>query len=292
MRFTKLGKTYLDISAIGLGAMLLSLQDRPSKEKGLRVLHHTLDLGITLIDTSDAYCLDESEKHHNEKLIAKALQSYAKDTSHIVVATKGGFMRPGPGQWVPNGNPDHLRKTIRESFEALGGQKPIPLWQYHTPDPQYKIKDSMKAVKEAQDEGLIQYVGVSNFSVEQIKRAQSVIDIVSVQNQFSPWCRDPEQDGVLQYCEDEKLTFLPWSPLGGWYRFRKLRENSDLKNLASQKQTSPECLVLAWLCSKSPCVVPIPGASRTQSIEDSNHCLDISLSPEESNKINIISSKL
>jgi pyridoxine 4-dehydrogenase len=196
----QLGKTGVDVSAIGLGGMPMSLSNRPSESRSLNVIHRALKLGITFIDTADSYCKDESDKHHNERLIHKALQTYDGDTSKVIVATKGGLMRPN-GNWTRNGNPKHLRETIRISFEALGGNKPIDVWQYHAPDPDYTIEESLTPAKEAQQAGIVRFVGVSNFSVEQIQRARDVIDIVSVQNQYNPWYRQPEFDGVLEYCE-------------------------------------------------------------------------------------------
>jgi aryl-alcohol dehydrogenase-like predicted oxidoreductase len=284
MKTKKLGNTDITISAIGLGGMPMSLSGRPPESQSIAVIHRTLDLGITLIDTADSYCQDESDKHHNEKLIAKALAEYSGDTSQVIVATKGGLMRP-QGSWTRNGSPQHLRKTIRESFEALGGQKPIDLWQYHSPDTDYSIAESLTPVKEAVAAGTIRFVGVSNFSVEQIKRARDTVEIVSVQNQYNPWYRQPESDGVLEYCESEKLTFFPWSPLGGSRRVSRLQEMPALVNLAREKNVSVYCIVLAWLMAKSPCVLPIPGASKVSSIEDSVRAIDLKLTEAELQQI-------
>ncbi|MBD2436081.1 aldo/keto reductase [Nostoc sp. FACHB-110] len=284
METTQLGKTGVFVSAIGLGGMPMSVYNRPPEAQSIEVIHRALDLGITFIDTADSYCKDESDKHHNEKLIHQALTSYQGDVSHVIVATKGGLMRPN-GNWVNNGNPQHLRETIRVSFEALGGKTPIDLWQYHSPDPQYTIEESLAPVKEAVDKGLIRFVGVSNFSVEQIKKARDVVDIVSVQNQYSPWQRQPETDGVLHYCEQEGLTFLPWSPFGGRRRHQDLQDIAAIAQLAKAKGVSVYCIVLAWLRSKSPSILPIPGASKISSIEDSIRAVDIKLSPAEIQKI-------
>jgi aryl-alcohol dehydrogenase-like predicted oxidoreductase len=281
---TQLGNTNITISAIGLGGMPMSLNSRPPESEAIKVIHRALELGITFIDTADSYCKDESEKHHNEKLIAKALKEYQGDTSNIIVATKGGLMRPN-GTWTRNGNPAHLRQTIRESFEAFGGEKPIDLWQYHAPDPDYKIEESLKPTKEAVDAGMIRFIGVSNFSVEQIKRARDVVNIVSVQNQYNPWYRQPETDGVLKYCEQEKLTFIPWSPLGGSRRVSKLEEINAIAQLAKEKKVSVYQIVLAWLRAKSPAIVPIPGASKVSSIENSVQAINVKLSHEEVNRI-------
>ncbi|MBW4486665.1 MAG: aldo/keto reductase [Trichocoleus desertorum ATA4-8-CV12] len=277
METKRLGNTDITISAIALGGMPMSLSDRPSEEQAIATIHRALDLGVTLIDTADSYCKDESDKHHNERLIHKALQQYDGNVGHVKVATKGGLMRPN-GSWAHNGNPEHLRETIQVSFEALGGEQPIDLWQYHAPDPNYTIEASLAPAKEAVEQGLIRCVGVSNFSVEQIKQAREVVDVVSVQNQYNPWYRQPETDGVLEYCEQERLTFIPWSPLGGSRRFGKLADIPAIAQLAQSYGTSVYCIVLAWLRAKSPCVVPIPGASKPSSIEDSVHAIEVQLS--------------
>jgi aryl-alcohol dehydrogenase-like predicted oxidoreductase len=267
--------------------MPLSLNNRPSESQAIQVIHRSLDLGVNLIDTADSYCIDENDKHHNEKLIAKALSSYSgnfggsvSNVQEVIVATKGGLMRPD-GDWTVNGDPNHIRRTIKESFEALGGFLPIPLWQLHAVDDKYTIEQTFQPIKEAVDMGLIKYVGVSNFSVEQIRRAQKIVPIVSVQNQHNPWYRRPETDGVLDYCEKNNLIFLPWSPVGGGYRYKKLLQIKEFIELAASKGCSVYSLVLAWLRQKSPCVVPIPGASKVSSIEDSVHSLKVNLTQQE-----------
>lgn len=277
METKQLGKTGVSISAIGLGGMPMSLSTRPSESQAIEVIHRALEMGVTLIDTADSYCKDESDKHHNERLITKALQQYKGDVSQVIVATKGGLMRPN-GSWTRNGNPDHLRETIRISFEALGGSKPIDVWQYHAPDPDYTVEEAVK-------EGLIRFVGVSNFSVEQIKRARDVVEIVSVQNQYNPWYRLPESDGVLKYCETESLTFFPWSPLGGSRQVSNLQNIPVIAQLAKEKGVSVYQIVLAWLRAKSPCIVPIPGASKVSSIEDSIAAVEVNLSEAQVAKI-------
>ncbi|MGE5657853.1 MAG: aldo/keto reductase [Actinomycetota bacterium] len=287
METKKLGNTEVAISAIGLGGMPLSISSRPPEAQAIAVIHRALDLGVTLIDTADAYCRDESDKHHNEQLIAKALKQYQGDTSGVIVATKGGLMRPD-GHWIRNGDPKHLQKTIRESFEALGGEKPIDLWQYHAPDPAYSIQEALAPAKAAVKDGIIRFVGVSNFSVEQIKQARDVVEIVSVQNQYNPWHRQPESDGVLEYCEQEKLTFLPWSPLGGSSRFHRLQDIPPIADLAKEKGVSVYNIVLAWLRAKSPCIVPIPGASKVSSIEDSVRTVDVKLTAEEVKRVDSV----
>ncbi|MEC4983799.1 MAG: aldo/keto reductase [Oscillatoria sp. PMC 1068.18] len=284
METKKLGKTDVKISEIGLGAMPMSLRSRPPEAEAIQVIHKALDLGVTLIDTADSYCKDESDKHHSERLLTKALKQYSGDTSNVAIATKGGLMRP-QGSWTRNGNPDHIRETIRLSFESLGGEQPITLWQYHAPDPDYSIEAALTPAKEAVEQGMIRYLGVSNFSVAQIKQAQDFVEIVSVQNQYNPWHRNPEFDGVLEYCEQENLTFFPWSPLGGSRRHSNLEDIPVIANLAKEKGVSVYQIVLAWLRAKSPCIVPIPGASKPSSIESSVAAAKVELSSAEVEQI-------
>lgn len=284
METKQIGKTSVYVSAIGMGGMPMSLRDRPPESESLNVIHRALELGVTFIDTADSYCKDESDKHHNERLIHQALQSYNGDVSNVIVATKGGLMRPN-GSWTRNGDPKHLRETIRISFETLGGNKPIDIWQYHAPDTNYTIEESLTPAREAVEAGIIRFVGVSNFSVAQIKQARDVVDIVSVQNQYNPWERQPEFDGVLEYCENESLTFLPWSPFGGSRRHKSLHDFPTISKLAREKNVSVYCIVLAWLRAKSPCILPIPGASKISSIEDSVRAVDVKLSDDEVQRI-------
>ncbi len=282
MRTTELGSTGVEASALGIGAMHLSLEGRPPEDDAIGVLHRTLDLGVTFLDTADSYCRNEEDKHHNERLIRKALDAYEGDTSGVLVATKGGLMRPG-GRWTRNGHPDHLRATIRESHRIFGG--PIQLWQHHAADPDVPLEDSLRAAKEAVEEGLIRYVGVSNYSVEKIKRAREVVEVVSVQNEYSPWQRKPEREGVIEYCEREGLTFLPYSPLGGKRRAKSFDAYPAIMEIAEGKGISPQRLVLAWLLAKSPCILPIPGVSRIETLVDSVPAVEVRLSEDEVRRI-------
>ena len=284
MEMRQLGRTDVAVSALGLGGMPLSLSGRPPRSQAIQVIHRALDLGISLIDTADSYCKDESDKHHNERLIAEALQTYPGDTQHVVVATKGGLMRP-QGDWTHNGHPDHLRQTIRISFRALGGEKPIDLWQYHAPDPSYSLKESLAPVKEAVEAGIIRYVGVSNFSVAQLEQAREIVEIVSVQNQYNLLHRQPEEDGVLEYCEREGLTFFPYRPLLGRFRVHEIHQIPGLSDVARARKASVYCIALAWLRAKSPVVIPIPGATQFSSIEDSVQAVKIQLSADEVQQI-------
>jgi len=284
MRTTTLGNTGIEVSAIGFGAMHFSMAGAPPEAQGFEVLHRVLDLGVTFIDTADSYCHDEDDKHHNERFIRNALAAYPGDTSHVVVATKGGCMRPG-GDWKVNGNPDHLRQAIRQSHAALGGDRPITLWQHHMPDPDYPVAVSLAPVREAVQEGLISFVGLSNYRLDQIRQARDVVDVVSVQNQYSPWRRWPERTGVLDYCEQEGLSFLPWSPLGGSARAGHLGRIGDLAMLAREKGISPQRLVIAWLMARSPCILPIPGSSQLANAADLIGATGITLTEEEVRRI-------
>jgi aryl-alcohol dehydrogenase-like predicted oxidoreductase len=283
METKQLGKSGTFISAIGLGTMSLSLSTRPPEKQAFATIHRALDLGITYFDTADSYCRDESDKHHGELLLRKALQQYEGDTSRVVISTKGGYLRY-QGEWILDGNPDRLRKTIWESFQALGGNKPIDLWFYHRPDPNYPIKQSLAPVQKAVEEGLIRFVGLSNFLVKQIQSARDVVDVVAVQSEFNPWHRNPEFDGVLNYCEREKLTLITSSPFGGIAGARRnspLESLSTFTNLAKEKGVSIYCLMLAWQRTKSPVIVPLVGASKPSSIENSIESLALTLSLEE-----------
>jgi len=256
------------VSAIGLGGMPMSIEGRPEREQSIATIHAALDAGITLIDTADAYCLDEDDKHHNEALVRRALASFPGDTSQVVVATKGGLVRPG-GRWERYGDPAHLRRTIRESHQALGGDRPIGLWQLHAPDPAWTLAEMLEPVREAQERGLVQYVGLSNVTLAELREAQRHVEIVSVQNQYNPWEREADRSGLLAACEQEGLVFLPWGPLGGSRRVTRLREIAALRELADEHEVSVQRVVLAWLLSRSPAMLPIPGASRIESVEDS-----------------------
>jgi aryl-alcohol dehydrogenase-like predicted oxidoreductase len=286
MKTTQLNQSGEQVSALGLGAMPLSIQGRPSEAQAIRVIHRAIDLGVTFIDTADSYCLDETDKHHNERLIARALAGHPQG-SQIKVATKGGLLRPN-GDWVRCGDPQHLAKTIRDSHHALGGTEPVFLWQLHTPDPQFSLEETLQAVVEAVDAGLIRHVGLSNVSVEEIQHAQKILPIVSVQNKFNPWHRQPERDGVLPYCEENGLTFLPWSPLGGHRRVRELPQFKGLAQIAADLEVSPARLVLAWMLAKSPVILPIPGATRLESLEDSMAAVTMNLSGDQVAEIDSI----
>lgn len=241
-------------------------------------------MGVMFLDTADSYCTGTDDMHHGERLVAEALEAYPGDTSEVVVATKGGLRRPG-GRWVADCDPERLRRTIRESFEVLGGDEPIDLWQLHTVDNNHDVRASLEPAVEAAERGMIRHIGVSNFKIPDIQRAREVVDPITVQNQWNPWHRDPEDDGVLDFCEDEGLTFLPWSPFSGRSTADAVADVPVLSDVARARGTSPHRVLLAWMMAKSPAVVPIPGASRIETLEDSIRAVEIELTDEEFERI-------
>ena len=283
MKQRQLGPDGPLVGAIGVGGMPMSIKsdaDRVSQSEGIAVLTRAAELGMTLWDTADAYCQDNSETGHNERLFAAALQSLPSDLrATIVVATKGGHVRP-EGKWVTNGRPEHLRAALDASLKALQLDT-IPLYQFHRPDPEVPFADSVGVLREGLDAGKIQLAGLSNVSVEQIEIAQKIVPIASVQNQYSPTHLAPLDDGVLEKCRADGIAFLPWSPLGGMGGAKQIGEKGALEQLADEMQVSPQQIVLAWHLAQYDRVLPIPGASRTESVEDSARAADIELSAEQ-----------
>ena len=287
MHTRQLGKTGLTVSCIGLGAMPMSVPaKRPTEADAIGVIHHAIDCGVTFIDTADSYCLDDSEPGHNERLIGKALAELPPSKrEELVVATKGGLVRPG-GRWERNGSPEHLRAVCEASLKNLRTDT-ITLYQYHRIDPKYPLSESLGCLKQLQQEGKIRFIGVSNFSVMELEAAEVVADIVSVQNEYSRKHRQPETDGVLQYANAKNLAFLAWSPLNGIGGAKTLGHFEPLlESIAVAHHVSIYQVVLAWLLAKGPQVIPIPGASRPQSIEDSSHACRLKLRPEELEALN------
>jgi aryl-alcohol dehydrogenase-like predicted oxidoreductase len=267
------------VGAVGLGAMPLSVEGRPDEARALRTVHAALDAGMTLLDTADAYCLDDSEVGHNERLLAKALAQYGGDTDDVLVATKGGHTRPGGDEWALDGSPDHLRAACEASLRALGVEA-IGLYQFHRPDPRVPYEESLGALEELRAEGKVRMVGISNASVEQIRQAQATTQLVSVQNELSPAFRSSEDE--LRYCAEQGLAFLPWSPLGGMGAAAELgTTHAAFGEVARERDVSPQQVCLAWLLAKADVVVPIPGASRPESAVGSAAATELSLSAEE-----------
>jgi aryl-alcohol dehydrogenase-like predicted oxidoreductase len=280
MQTRKIGQ--VTVGAIGLGGMPMSIEGRPEEARSIRTIHAALDAGVTLIDTADAYHLHAGETGHNERLIAKALASYAGDASDVLVATKGGHIRPGDGSWTVDGSPEHLRTAAEASLKALGVDA-IGLYQFHRPDPKVPYAESIGALKELLDAGKIRMAGISNASIEQIDIAVRVLgegNLASVQNQFSPAFRSSEPE--LRHSAELGVAFLPWSPLGGIGRAGRLgAQHAAFQEVADAHGVSPQQVTLAWMLAKAPVVIPIPGASRPESIIDSAQAASLTLSPAE-----------
>ncbi|HEX8347070.1 MAG TPA: aldo/keto reductase, partial [Actinoplanes sp.] len=252
----------VQVSAIGLGGMPMSIEGRPDEARSVATIHAALDAGITFIDTADSYHLHADEVGHNESLIARALASYGGDTSGVLVATKGGHLRPGDGSWTINGSPEYLKQACEASLKRLGVDA-IGLYQHHRTDPNVPYADSIGAVRDLLDEGKIQMAGISNANPEQIRQAQEILGnrLVSVQNEFSPAFRSSEPE--LELCDQLGIAFLPWSPLGGISKAAGLGDRfGEYARVAERHGVSPQQVCLAWLLAKSPHVIPIPGSSR------------------------------
>ena len=280
MRQRRIGD--FEVSAIGLGGMPMSIEGRPDEDRSIRTIHAALDAGVTLIDTADAYHRDAGETGHNERLIAKALATYPGDTSGVLVATKGGHLRPGDGSWIVDGSPRHLREAAEASLKALGVDA-IGLYQFHRPDPKVPYEESIGALRELLDAGKIRLAGISNATVEQIDIARRVLgegNLASVQNQFSPAFRSSE--GELRHTTGLGIAFLPWSPLGGIGRAGQLGDrHAAFAEIARAHGGSPQQVTLAWMLALAPTVIPIPGASRPESITDSAAAAELELTPQE-----------
>jgi aryl-alcohol dehydrogenase-like predicted oxidoreductase len=268
----------LQVSAIGLGEMPMSLAGRPDEAQSVRTIHAALDAGVTLIDTADAYCIDESEVGHGERLVARALTAWPGDRDRVLVATKGGHTREG-GEWYLDGRPEHLRQACEASLRALGVEA-IGLYQFHRPDPKVPFAESVGAMAELKAAGKVRLVGLSNVSVDQIKQARQLVQVASVQNEFSPRFRRSE--GELAFCAAEGIAFLPWSPLGGIGRGRDLGgRHRAFGEVAEAHGVSAQQVALAWQLAKAPAVIPIPGSSRPETITDSAAAASLRLSDDE-----------
>lgn len=271
----------VSVSAIGLGGMPMSIEGRPERERSIATIHAALDAGVTFIDTADAYNRDANETGHNESLIAEALYTYGSSTDHVLVATKGGLIRPGDGSWLRNGDPTYLKEAAKASAQRLGVEA-IGLYQFHRADPYVAYADSIGALKDLLDAGVIQMAGISNAEIAMIAVAKEILGdrLVSVQNQFSPRFATTYQE--LRYTVDNGMAFLPWSPLGGISSAGALgSRHAAFGEVAAARDVSPQQVALAWELSLSDAVVPIPGASRPESVTDSAKAADLELTAEE-----------
>jgi pyridoxine 4-dehydrogenase len=261
----------LTVNRLGFGAMRITGEGiwgwPPDRANALKVLRRATELGVDLIDTADAYGPDTSEL-----LIAEALHPYPKG---LVIATKGGLTRPGPGEWVPNCRPEHLKQAVEGSLKRLRLER-IDLYQLHTVDPKVPIEESVGALKQMQDAGKIRLIGLSNVDPEEITRARKIVPIVSVQNRYN--IEDRKSENVLVYCEKENLGFLPWFPIGGG---GGLKPENPLNTTAEAHGVSVYQVALAWLLARSPVMLPIPGTSSLAHLEENVAAAKLKLTPEE-----------
>jgi aryl-alcohol dehydrogenase-like predicted oxidoreductase len=261
----------LTVNRLGFGAMRITGEGiwgwPPDRGNAIKVLKRAVGLGVNLIDTADAYGPETSEL-----LIAEALYPYPKD---LVIATKGGLTRPGPGQWVPDGSPQHLKQAVDGSLKRLRLER-IDLYQLHRVDPKVPMEDSLAAIKEMKEAGKIRHVGLSNVEPEEIERARKIVPIVSVQNRYN--IEDRKSESVLTYCEKNGLGFLPWFPIGGT---RGLKSENALDAAAKAHGVSVFQVALAWLLERSPVMLPIPGTSSLAHLEDNVAAAKLKLTPEE-----------
>ncbi|GII56883.1 oxidoreductase [Planotetraspora thailandica] len=275
----------VQVGEIGLGGMAMSIEGRPDEARSVAAIHAALDAGVTLIDTADAYHLYADEVGHNESLIARALASYGGDTSDVLVATKGGHLRPGDGSWTVDGSPQYIKQAADASLKRLGVDA-IGLYQFHRPDPRVPYADSVGAIRDLLDEGKIRMAGISNADPDQIRQANEILGgrLVSVQNQFSPAFRSSEPE--LELCAEMGIAFLPWSPFGGISRAGELGSRfSAFSEVAQAHGVSPQQVCLAWMLAKAPVVIPIPGSSRPETIQDSVKAADLKLSADELSRL-------
>ncbi|HWE64135.1 MAG TPA: aldo/keto reductase [Chloroflexota bacterium] len=258
----------LTVHRMGFGAMRLTGKgiwgEPANREECKAVLRRALELEINFIDTADSYGPEVSEN-----LIAEALYPYPKG---LVIATKGGQVRPGPDQWVPDGRPEHLRQACEGSLRRLRVDH-IDLYQLHRPDPKVPFDQSVGALAALQREGKIRHIGLSNVTVDQLEQASRIVQVVSVQNRYSLFDRSSE--GVLQACQREGIAFIPWAPLGSG------KQAAALEQVAARHQATPGQLALAWLLHHSPVMLPIPGTSRVAHLEENVAAVAIRLTDEE-----------
>ena len=268
----------------------MSIEGRPERSRSIATIHAALDAGVTLIDTADAYHVGADEVGHNEALIAEALSSYGGDTTNVLVATKGGHLRPGDGSWTIDSSPEHLRSACEASLARLGVEA-IGLYQLHRPDTSgVPYEESVGAIGALLDAGKIRMAGISNANPDQIRTAQDVLGgrLVSVQNQYSPAYRSSEPE--LRLCQEMGIAFLPWSPLGGSSRAAELGSRfAVFQEIADAHGVSPQQVTLAWMLAAAPVVIPIPGSSRPETVLDSARAVELDLSADELERLSQIS---
>jgi aryl-alcohol dehydrogenase-like predicted oxidoreductase len=260
----------LPVNRFGFGAMRITGEgiwgEPADREECKRVLRRALELGINFIDTADSYGPEVSER-----LIAETLYPYPDE---LVIGTKGGLVRPGPGVWDPDGRPQHLRAACEGSLKRLRVDQ-IDLYQFHRPDPKVPFEESVGALVELKNEGKIRHIGLSNVTTPQIEQAQKLTPIVSVQNRYSVF--DRESEPVLEFCSLEEIAFLPWRPVAGG----DLASDGVVTEIARRNGATPAQVALAWLLSHSPVMLPIPGTSRVAHLEENLGAVALDLAPAE-----------
>lgn len=270
----------LRVSAIGMGAMTLTQVPDADVERGVRAVHAAVDAGITLFDTADSYG-PTGEMGVNECALIEALRRHPDALERVVIATKGGHTRGPAATWWVDGSPEHLAAAARASAQRLGLDA-LPLYQHHRPDVRVPFEESMGAMRQLADEGVVMRVGVSNVDVAQLEIARRVLGdaLVSVQNEYSVQERSSEP--VLRRCEELGLAFLAWGPLGGMRAAKELGGTAASAAVVAERHgVSPQRVALAWLLSLSPVLIPIPGASRPESVRDSVASVALVLDEED-----------
>jgi pyridoxine 4-dehydrogenase len=265
----------LEVQRLGFGAMRLTgkgIWGPPEDlEEAKRVLLRVVELGLNLIDTADSYGPEVSEN-----LIAETLHPYPDG---LVIATKGGLRRTGPGQWPRDARPERLKECCEASLRRLKLRR-IDLYQLHSPDPQVPYEDSVSALKELQEEGKIRHVGISNVSVEEFEQARGIVEVVTVQNRYN--LEDRRSEDVLEACEQAGIGFIPWFPLATG---RLAEPGGALDRIAREHDATPAQITLAWLLARSPVMIPIPGTASVEHLEENVGARQIQLSPEEVDEI-------
>jgi aryl-alcohol dehydrogenase-like predicted oxidoreductase len=274
-----------DVPLAGMGCMRLSTDPDRDEGRGIAVLHAALDAGITLLDTADAYCHDEHDVGHNERLIARALASWrggagaGADRSRIRVATKGGLTRPR-GAWIPNGRAKHLVEAAEASRRALGVDR-IDLYQLHAPDSRVPLSTTVRALDALKRDGVIAAIGLSNVTVGQIEEARRITEIASVQVELSPWQDAAILGGVVEYCAAHDILLLAYRPVGGPQRRKRVAADKALAAIAGRHAATPFEIAIAWLRDLSRVIVPIPGPSRVETVHSIARAYAITLTDED-----------
>lgn len=270
----------LSIGRLGFGAMRITgkgIWGPPAdRAEAVRVVRRAVELGVNFIDTADSYGPGVSEE-----IIAEALYPYPPD---LVIATKGGFDRPGPDQWVENGRPEHLKSACEGSLRRLRRDQ-IDLYQLHRIDSKVPAEDQLGTLKELQAQGKIKHIGLSEVNVRQIEHARTIVPIAGVQNRYS--LTDRGSEDVLRYCEREGLGFIPWFPLAAG---RLSASESVIQRVAERLKATPSQVALAWLLARSPVMLPIPGTSKVKHLEENVAAAELKLDPKTMQELDRVSS--